>query len=104
MKRSFIIFITLVSLTIMGSNVMAGGVQSAFGPGNSAAGKGSVFPDSQPNCLGDIFSTLARRGEVGHPSGRGEPLTEIFGETFTLGAVIGAIPDFDICSDVFPAP
>ncbi len=100
MKRSLIIFITLVSLTIMGSNVMAGGVKSDFGPGNSAAAKSSVFPDSQPNCLGDILSTLARRGEIADP-GRSEPPTEIWGETFTFGAIIGFFFPGLTCGDFF---
>ena len=103
MKRSLIIFITLVSLTIMGSNVMANnGVKSDSGPGNSAAAKGSVAPNSQPNCLGDIVSTLARRGEIGSPGPGVTPREPISG-SFTLGAIIGVIP-VDSCSDLFPAP
>ncbi len=101
MKRSLIIFITLVGLTIVGSNVMAVPVKSDFGPGNSAAAKGT-FPNSQPNCVGDIVSTLARRGEIGSP-GPGVTPKEPISNSFTFGAIIGFTP-FDTCSDFFPAP
>ena len=55
MKRFLIISIALVSLITMGSPVMADGVSSGFGPGNSGV---TGFPNGDPNCLSDFVTIL----------------------------------------------
>ena len=105
MNRSLTIIIMLVSFITFSGNAMANGkgVNPFFGPGNSAAGKGSPFPNSQPNCVGDIVSTLARQGGLGTP-GKPDPsedtLPQIISGVFDLGAIIGVIFPFDTCGDL----
>jgi hypothetical protein len=70
-------------------------------PGNSAAGRG-LLPDSQPNCRGDIRSTVAQNGlQKGAPKVTGQDRADVNGAIFTLGSVIGVIP-LEECSDIVP--
>ncbi len=100
MYRSLIMSIALVSLLVMGSQVMADG-KGVSNKGNSRAGNKSVSELTDPNCRGVRASLFViANGGLGLLDNKrhGEDLTEFITMFFGFGA---AVPD---CIFSFPPP